>query len=110
MDGVTILNTLPANDLSIPFWISIGFIMVSSVVAILSFIKEEDAMLVVSIGAFCMSLVITFVILPNAQHSDRYEVCITDDVSFNDFTQHYKIIDQRGEIYVVEERTMKGSN
>ena len=38
------------------------------------------------------------------------EVSITDEVSFNEFTQHYKIIDQHGEIYVVEERTMEGSN
>ena len=110
MDGVTILNTIPANDLSIPFWIFMVLMVVSSIVAIISFIKDEDAMLVVSIGAFCASLIIAFVILPSDQYPDRYEECITDDVSFNEFAQHYKIIDQRGEIYIVEERTMKGNN
>lgn len=104
MDGVTILNTITASDLSIPFWICMVLMAVSSIVAIISFIKDEDSMLVVSISAFCISLIITFIILPNAQYPDRYEVCITDDVSFNEFTQHYKIIDQRGEIYIVEER------
>lgn len=34
----------------------------------------------------------------------RYQVIVEDDVSFNEFLDKYKIIDQNGLIYTVEER------
>lgn len=34
----------------------------------------------------------------------RYQVIIEDDVNFNDFVNKYKIIEQNGLIYTVEER------
>lgn len=34
----------------------------------------------------------------------RYQVIVKDDVNFNEFLDKYKIIDQNGLIYTVEER------
>ena len=35
----------------------------------------------------------------------RYEVLISDNMSFKEFHANYEIIEQRGEIYVIRERT-----
>ena len=43
-------------------------------------------------------------ILSNSAEITTYEVTISDEVSFKDFTSKYEIIEQRGEIYIVKER------
>lgn len=35
----------------------------------------------------------------------RYEVLISDNISFKEFNENYEVIEQRGEIYVIKERT-----
>lgn len=37
------------------------------------------------------------------EYETRYKVTITDEVSMNDFTARYKILDQEGKIYTVKE-------
>ena len=37
-----------------------------------------------------------------------YEVMIDDDVSLNDFNEKYEVVEQRGKIYVVQEKETKG--
>lgn len=37
---------------------------------------------------------------------EHYEIMVSDDVNFNEFYQRYKIIEVRGRIYVVEERSV----
>lgn len=37
------------------------------------------------------------------EYETRYKVIISDEVSMNDFTTRYKIIDQEGKIYTVRE-------
>lgn len=39
--------------------------------------------------------------------STRYEVVLDDSYSANEFLNQYTIIDQRGDIYVVEEKSAK---
>ena len=34
-----------------------------------------------------------------------YDVMVVDNVSFNDFTKQYEIVEQNGNIYTVKERT-----
>lgn len=34
----------------------------------------------------------------------RYEVILTEDISYKDFTNKYKVIEERGEILIVEEK------
>lgn len=38
------------------------------------------------------------------EYESHYKVIITDEVSMNDFTDKYEIIDQEGKIYTVRER------
>ena len=102
MDGVTILNTIP--ECSFP-WVIIIIVLVISIISfIIGCIKDSDGLK--GIGAiFGTMALIGMCLSPLHVHPTQYEVSITDEVSFNEFTQHYKIIDQRGDIYVVEERT-----
>ena len=107
MDGVTILNTVP--ECSFPWAVAIIVLAISIISFIIGNIKDNDGLK--GIGAiFGTIALIGMCWSPLLVHPTRYEVSITDEVSFNEFTQYYKIIDQRGEIYIVEERTMKGND
>ena len=37
-------------------------------------------------------------------HETQYKVTISDEVSMNDFYEHYEVIDQEGKIFTVRER------
>ena len=116
MDGVTILNTITENVSNTAGLVAI--LIFSIVEIIISFI----AIIAVSnkfseFNGFVIAFVITgiagilFVIVsilelnaPPQEPQTLYEVTISDEVSFKDFTSKYEIIEQRGEIYVVKER------
>ena len=116
MDGVTILNTITENVSNTAGLVAI--LIFSIVEIIISFI----AIIPVSnkfseFNGFVIAFVITgiagilFVIVsilelnaPPQEPQTLYEVTISDEVSFKDFTSKYEIIEQRGEIYVVKER------
>lgn len=38
-------------------------------------------------------------------YETHYKVLISDEVSMNEFLEHYEIVDQEGKIYTVKERT-----
>lgn len=38
------------------------------------------------------------------QYETQYKVTVSDEVSMNEFLEHYEIIDQEGKIYIVKER------
>ena len=107
MDGVTILNTISAVEF--PWGVIIPLLLISIIGCIIGGVKDNDGLKGVS-AVVCVLMLATICFDSHHSHPVQYEVSITDEVSFNEFAQHYKIIDQHGEIYVVEERTMKGSN
>ena len=116
IDGVTILNTITENVSNTAGLVAI--LIFSIVEIIISFI----AIIAVSnkfseFNGFVIAFVITgiagilFVIVsilelnaPPQEPQTLYEVTISEEVSFKDFTSKYKIIEQRGEIYIVKER------
>ena len=63
-----------------------------------------------SFGVFVFAellLVATFFIFfttKTFEEVPRYEVVLTEDVSYREFTDKYKVIEERGDIIVVEER------
>ena len=110
MDGVTILNEvmvencLAFNIIEIVLF-SIIFI-VSVVAVILGFFYDEIGLIVSAfiLGIICILGSVCAISDMNTPPYIKYEVTISDDVSFKDFTDKYEIIGQRGEIYVVRER------
>lgn len=115
MDGVTILNTITEN-VSNTAGLVVALIL-SIVITILSFIaiivvsdkfSEFDgfiiAFIVTGLAGISFSIVSILELNTPQEPQTLYEVTISDEVSFKDFTSKYAIIKQRGEIYIVKER------
>lgn len=54
------------------------------------------------------SCIYTFRNLPENKYQTRYEVIISDDVNFNEFSSKYEVVKQEGLIYTIIEKTNKG--
>ena len=116
MDGVTILNTITENvsntaGLGVILISSIVFIIISFIAIIIcsnKFSEFNDFVIVyIIIGIAGISFFIVSIFelnTPPQEPQTLYEVTISDEVSFKDFTLKYEIIEQRGEIYIVKER------
>lgn len=121
MDGVTILNEIEViqvvNDI---FNYTAGFIALFSIILICAiagfFIGGIDfdnvtgtltgALLGLVLGLFAMPLFgYALSYPPVTETTMRYEVTIDDSVSLTEFYEHYNVIEQRGEIFVVEEKS-----
>jgi hypothetical protein len=92
------------------FWISvIGLGIFFILVAILEICSGEIGMAAFTIilGTF-ITLVFGFLMGDaNSQpiaYKNQYKVTISDEVKMNEFYERYKVIDQEGKIYTVEER------
>lgn len=120
MDGVTILNEIAVvqvvND---TFNYTVGFIAFGITVLICAivgfFIGRSDCdelngtlagvLVGLVLGLFPMSLFgSAFSYSPETKTTMRYEVTIDDSVSLTEFYEHYNVIEQRGQIFVVEEK------
>lgn len=116
MDGVTILNTITENvsntaGLIVTLVFSIVIIIVSFIAIIICSNKFSEfngyVTVLIITGIAGILFVIVSILELNAQPQEPqtlYEVTISDEVSFKNFTSKYEIIEQRGEIYTVKER------
>ena len=116
MDGVTILNTITENvsntaGLVVALIFSIVLIIISFIAIIICSNKFSEfngyVTVLIITGIAGISLFIVSILelnTPPQEPQTLYEVTISDEVSFKDFTSKYEIIEQRGEIYVVKER------
>lgn len=58
---------------------------------------------------FCMfGSIYEFAHLPENKYQTRYEVTISNDVNFNEFSSKYQVVKQEGLIYTIVEKTDKG--
>ena len=69
----------------------------------------NNAVLGVLMGTLCGILFGSFFTLLTIRPTDEIEyiehtITISDDVSFNEFMEHYDIIDQQGDVYTVREK------
>ena len=110
MDGVTILNQDTIN--SLPDW-SLAALVVLIVGAFLAFVIfniVSDTRIITAFGImsvlFALSAVMIIVVTP-INETATYEVIIDDNVSFTELYEHYEIIEQRGEIYILKDREVQ---
>lgn len=111
MEGVTILNTIPVTGL--PMWL-----IIVCIIACVAFVVF-DAMIITDVVVFKRKtrkiLIVIFTILAIAAPSlfgclnntyetghYYYECVIEDTASFNEIMNTYEIVDQRGDIWVLE--------
>lgn len=123
MDGITILNEIEivqvVNDTFNYTAGSIAFCITILICAIAGFfIGGIDfgrvtgtligALLGVLLGLFAMALFgSAFSYPPETETTMQYEVTIDDSVSLTEFYEQYNVIEQRGEIFVVEKKDNK---
>ena len=115
MDGVTILNIITENAsntdglvVALIFSIAITILSFFAIIVVSDKFSEFDGFTIPFIvtGIFGILFVIVSILELNTPQELQtlYEVTISDEVSFKDFTSKYEIIEQRGEIYIVKER------
>lgn len=110
MDGVWIINVNPADK---P-WNFVVCAVIWAVIAVLIALFEclssdcngRETLMVCSAVSVVGILLGLFVGVMHNQYLKpvTYDVMIGDNVSFNEFTEQYEIIEQNGNIYTVKER------
>ena len=114
MDGVTVLNVIEAKNIS-PFWLLplIVLLIVGFILFIIGYYRDKNqrrdtgrilvvlGSMLTLVGLFISPFVIGSVLETS---NTRYEVTIDDSVSMKEFTEKYKVIENRGDIYTIEER------
>ena len=110
MKGVTILNAKETYGID-SRWFLIPLILL---VIGLCFTIEDDIfgceleLVSVTLFVLILSIVSTIILFiadwttPTGKY--QYEVTIDDNISMKEFNEHYEIIEQRGEIYVINEK------
>ena len=99
MDGVTILQTIPAvtNKEYIIVIITVLFLIVLGGVLLLKF----DALLA---GVALMALALIVAAQGVHPHPKQYKITVDNTVSYNELTAKYNIIETDGKIITVEEK------
>lgn len=109
MDGVTILNTYVEEMAVMQPWcaigmtLSIGGIVGLAIFAIISGSYPDCHWLRMGIIilAICFVVGILIGIFAPRETEDRHQVIIDDSVSFNEFYEHYEVLEINGKIYTV---------
>ena len=113
MAGVEILNQIPVTETEMG--IGLGWLIVIAI-AIFAFISGIFAVFdssdldlgfilggIMAIGVAMIILIFSAKEVPTGEY--RYEVIIEEEFNLHEFYDYYDVVDQRGEIFVVEERT-----
>ena len=111
MQGIEILNKEPVM-ISNDNWVIIGFILIG-IAFILGGVAtkvENNILVYISLGGFglCMfsALIATIVYkevkIPSGRY--QYEAVIQDDVSIQEVYEHYNVIEQKGKIWILEDK------
>lgn len=113
MDGVTILNTIVSGGYGtigttmIIFGIIVFFLSLLSVTISYEPYNKTNGEFIISIIVAIISFILIIIgigFAANSTETTTYEVTISEEVLFKDFTSKYEIIEQRGDIYVVKKR------
>ena len=114
-----ISNVLVDNFTTIQhvFMAAMAFVIIFVVGAVVCGIAGLSDKMFIVCGA--VAFFISLFLFHSLQHQDLtesskeyetvYDIIIGDEVSFNDFNEHYEIIDQNGNIYTVREKN-NGTN
>lgn len=99
IEGITVLNVESINRMPVYFWI----IMLAIIIITLSFCISE-----LCIIGFILGMVLTIITctltepVPTGRY--QYEVTIDDTVSMTKLYEKYEVVEQRGDIWVLEDK------
>lgn len=107
VEGITVLNKIAITGL--PSWIivsSVVILAIGLIVLVVSLLAEWPAWaaIVPIISAVLIFIIcgILNCIVKTGEY--RYECTIDDSVSYNEVVENYKIVKQRGDIWVLEDK------
>lgn len=111
INGVEYLYTIPAEE-PISYWILLVIFLIGSVVfcviplANLCHGYDVDATIVTALLLTAIATLISFFVIKihnaNELNPERYAVNISDEVSMNEFADNYTIVEQKGNVYIIE--------
>lgn len=120
MDGVTILNEIEViqivNDTFNYTAGGIALIVTILICAIVGFFigrldcSEFECTIIGGLVGLVFGIFVmvafgsAFSYPPETETTMQYEVILDDSVSMNEFCEHYNVVEQRGDIFVVEEK------
>lgn len=116
MDGVTILSEYTYRGIPLVLVILVDMLIAVGLCALVySFYRDckynhrtkiKLLILDVILSVLCISIMILFGVAAYNDYTTiytDYKVCVSDSVTFNEFTDHYEIIYSDGDIYTVRE-------
>lgn len=103
IDGITVLNQTKICEFNIGLFIFLSLFFI--IIGILASIHFKNELVLLAIGA----LGIVFVAVPTAsiftiEGYTQYECLIDDSVSFAEVYDKYIVVEQRGDIWVLEDK------
>ena len=103
MEGVRILNEISSKDNIYLFIMFLGVILSIYFVVrtIIDFNRKGRIILIICI--ILSILLVIIIAIGNFFSPPQYEAIIDDNVKISEFEEKYKIIEKRGDIYVIEE-------
>ena len=108
MAGVEILNQIEVTDTQtgIGFgWVLAIALGVFLLISILGNF-DEFCMVLGAIAAAGIAIMVIFATIEEVPTGEyQYEVIVNEEVNLQEFYDYYDVVEQRGEIFVVEERT-----
>lgn len=107
VEGITILNTTAVTGL--PTWVSVlAFVIffIGAIVFAVSMILDGPVWVTASSLMIDLIIMIACGIFKYTVKTGeyRYECIIDDSVSYNEVVENYKIVEQRGDIWVLEDK------
>lgn len=115
MTGVEILN---AKEVIVGYDPNLTAVFVAAAIAFLltfawgiycAFADNDpisvDASIIAGFVIAIMAAALTYAISRTPIYATQYEVTVSDSTSMNDFTEKYEIIDIRGKVFTVQERS-----
>lgn len=107
VEGITILNTTAITGL--PTWVSVlTFVIffIGAIVFAVSMILDGPVWVTASSLMIGLIVMIACGIFKYTVKTGeyRYECTIDDSVSYNEVVENYKIVEQRGDIWVLEDK------
>ena len=111
INGVEYLYTIPAEE-PMSYWILvaiffIAFALFGIMFLVYSYFGGFEDIVAASIMAAIVTLISFFAIKShnaNELSPERYAVTISDSVRMSEFTERYDIVEQKGNVYIIERK------
>ena len=110
MNGVRILNeTMVESNTPVGIFgiVILSILFISSAIIIIvafKYIRIDVIVVGAIMCVLCLLGIVGVIDIIKTPPYKQYEVTISDEVSFKEFSGKYEVIEQRGEIYIVKER------